>query len=34
MSNSLDTNTVASFAAQDIRAAVRNLGIEGTLTPP
>ena len=34
MSNSLDTNTVDSFAALEARAAVGNMGIEGSITPP
>ena len=34
MSNSLDTNTVDSFAALETRAAVGNMGIEGSITPP
>jgi len=33
MSNSLDTNTVDSFAALETRAAVGNMGFEGSITP-
>ena len=34
MSNSLDTNTVYSFAALETRAAVGGMGFEGKYYPP